>query len=120
MQIAETILVIDDNVDTVDSLSALIEAVGYMAVRAYSGKDGVEAALKTAPAVALVDLVMPGLDGFAVARILRSEFGKGIFVIAVSGKCDQATQQQCLDGDFDEFVPKPIHFPILLQLLASR
>src|SRR4051812_45446960 len=66
------VLVIDDNVDAADSLATFLELVGHEVTTAYTGATGLKAAEALSPEVVVLDIGLPGMDGYEVARRLRS------------------------------------------------
>src|SRR5262249_5514761 len=79
------ILVVDDNRDAADSLVMLLRLWGHDVRASYDGQSGLKAACSYRPHVVLLDIGLPGLDGYAVARRLRDEFGRGIWLVAMTG-----------------------------------
>jgi CheY-like chemotaxis protein len=70
--------------------------------------------------VALIDLGLPGLDGFQVARQLRAALGDSILLIALSGYAQEEDRQRCQEAGFDAHLPKPVELEELNRVLASR
>ena len=101
------ILVVDDDVDGADALAALLAQSGHDVKVAYEGTQALGLAAAFAAEAAILDLAMPGMDGFEVARALRHEFGADLRLIAFSGQDDFATRRLVEATDFDEYVRKP-------------
>src|SRR4051794_15359355 len=81
-----TILVVDDDRDSADSLAILLRLMGHDVATAYDGPRTLEAARTLRPGVILLDIGLPGMDGYAVARTLIDELGRnGVVLIAVTG-----------------------------------
>ena len=102
------ILVIEDNDDCRTSLRDLLRIHGHQVDEAADGLDGVAKALELRPGVALVDINMPGLNGYEVARRLREELGDQILLIACTAYGQADYHQQALDAGFDALRVKPV------------
>lgn len=101
------VLVIDDNRDAAKLMVEIIELVGNDAIAAFGGVEGVEIAQTWAPDVVLLDLTMPVLDGFQVAKRLRqSDVSRNAFIIAFSAMSDPETRARTAE-DFDFYLSKP-------------
>ena len=117
----QRILVVDDNRDAADSLAALLELLGAQVRTAYDGPSALEAARLTRPEVVLLDLGMPGMDGYAVAMRLRSEPpSQPLRVIALTGWGQESDQVRTRSAGFDEHLVKPVAPDALIALLAPR
>ena len=104
----ERILVIDDDPGVASLLEALLRSEGYDVVRAPDGRTGLDRAIQLEPHVILCDVMMPGLDGFDVCRILRSHpKTRYTCIILVTAKSDPADKIQGLRAGADDFVTKP-------------
>ena len=115
------VLVVDDCRDTTDSTAELVGLWGHDARRAYGGADALQVAAEYRPDVLLVDLAMPGVDGYAVARRARSLPGlHGALVIAVTGYMDAEHRRRAAAAGFDFYVVKPVDPKTLEALLMSR
>jgi CheY-like chemotaxis protein len=102
------VLVADDNKDAADSLAFLLSSWGYEVRVAYDGLAGLESAQREPPQVALIDLALPGMDGYQVALHLRRDPKLvGLKLIAITGY--QATpRSRSEEYGFDEHFTKPI------------
>jgi PAS domain S-box-containing protein len=111
-------LVVDDNRDAADSLAEILRLMGCSVKTAYDGESGVERAVDYAPQAALVDLGMPGMNGFEVARRLRaSPAGKHMVIAAVTGFGAEDDKQRTLSAGFDVHLTKPVDFTTLQSFL---
>lgn len=112
-------LVVDDNRDAADTLAQLVRMMGCTVKTAYSGPSGLELAGGFSPEVVLLDLGMPGMDGFEVCRRLRKEtHGKEMFIAAVTGyNSDQDIVRTSAAG-FDDHFAKPLELATLLKMIA--
>jgi CheY-like chemotaxis protein len=117
------VLVIEDNRDAANVLQKLIARMGFRVDVAHSGFDGLDAARRAAPDIVICDIGLPGLDGFAVARALRSEAAtSNAFLIAQSGYGQASDIRRALEAGFDLHLIKPMDLNQLEDILrgASR
>ena len=102
------ILVVDDRPENRDLLSYLLGYFGHAVSTAHDGASAVRAAMADPPDLILMDLAMPGMDGYTAARLIRSERAlKDVPLIAVSAM-GMATLELALEAGFDAFYPLPI------------
>ena len=103
------ILVIEDNRDNLELMIYLLEAFGHETISALDGEAGVEAAGRERPDLIVCDIQMPRLDGFGVARQLKSEPAlRNIPLVAVTALAMVGDREKVLAGRFDGYIPKPI------------
>jgi signal transduction histidine kinase len=116
-----TILLIEDNDDGREMMATMLDAYGYSVVQAADGLAGVKAANDSVPDVALVDIGLPGIDGYEVARRLRecSETSQ-IRLIALTGYGLAEDQRRVLEAGFDLHLVKPVDIRLLLEALGER
>jgi PAS domain S-box-containing protein len=113
------VLVIDDNVDMARGLASLLKLQDHEVWTAYDGPSGLVAARTHRPDVLLLDIGLPGMDGYQVAEQLRQEeFGKDVLLIAVTGYGQAEDYQRALSAGFDHFVTKPVDYSKLLSLMV--
>ena len=103
---SQNVLVIDDERDGADSLAEILRRSGHRVWIAYSGSSGIETALAHQPAIALVDISMPDMDGYEVARQLRERL-PGILLIALTGLIRDSDRERARDAGFAHHVAKP-------------
>lgn len=113
------ILVVEDNDDSRELLSALLRRAGHHVQDAADGVAGVELALAETPQVVLIDIGLPGLDGYAVARRVRRALGRDVLLVALTGYGQPDDQARALDAGFDVHLTKPVDFARLAQLIAG-
>ncbi len=113
------ILVVDDNVDTANSVATLLKLAGHEVSLAHDGLAAIDEAKKSRPEIVLLDIGLPGLDGYAVARTLRDhpELAKAK-LIAVSGYGQPEDRRRAHEAGFDEHLVKPVAFDKLLSLIG--
>ena len=114
------ILIVDDNNEAADITAELLGMYGYQAVAAYSGLPGLDLARSFQPHLILLDLGMPGLDGYQVAAALRSlpDFDD-VALIAFTAWGDAATRQRVIATGFDGHIVKPASLDTILSTLES-
>jgi signal transduction histidine kinase/DNA-binding response OmpR family regulator len=113
------ILIVEDNEDVRQMLKVLLTLAGHEVYDAHDGPSGVELAETVEPEIALVDLGLPGVDGYEVARRLRAGRGKDVFLIALSGYGQIEDRRRALDAGFDLHVVKPVNPDRLSSVIAS-
>lgn len=116
----ESVLVIDDNADAADSLSELLRLRGHEVQTAYSGPQGLERAASCPPQLVLLDIGMPGMDGYEVAQRLRAlPGGEAFTIVAVTGWGQQADRQRTAAAGIDFHFTKPVEEAELQPALAQ-
>jgi signal transduction histidine kinase/ActR/RegA family two-component response regulator len=115
------VLLVEDNPDARESLRMCLELAGCSVVCAEDGPGGVEAARTERPDVALVDIGLPGLDGYDVARRIRADPAGGqIHLVALTGYGQAEDRRRAEEAGFDAHLVKPVAPDALLDLLAAR
>jgi CheY-like chemotaxis protein len=115
----ERILVVDDERDAADSLVRLIQVLGYEAKAAYDGEEALREVANYAPDMALIDIGMPGLNGFeTVGRIRQQRGNVTMILVAVTGWTREEDQRKAYDAGFDLHIAKPMTVETLKELLA--
>ena len=114
-----TILIIDDNADIRAGLSELLRLAGHEVLESGDGEDGLELALRRKPHAVLVDIGLPGLDGYEVARRLRRALGDEVRLIAVTGYGSTQDRRRSFEAGFDEHITKPTTFGMLSRVLSA-
>lgn len=114
------VLVVDDNVDSVLSLALLLESSGHEVRTAYDGPTGLQTALDQRPDVVLLDIGLPGLNGYEVARRIRQEPTLlNVVLIALTGYGHEVDRQFSQKAGFNHHLVKPTNFKKLQEILAS-
>jgi signal transduction histidine kinase len=112
------IVLVDDNADIRDTLRSLLELGGHHVAEAEDGRSAVELIRATAPSIAFIDIGLPGMDGYQVARELRG-VASPTCLIAMTGYGRAEDRRQALDAGFDAHLVKPVDFDDLTKLLEE-
>ncbi len=114
------VLLVDDSADTVSGLADLLQEWGHTVRTAHDGLSGVEAAMSYQPEVVLLDIGLPGMNGFEVARRLRAEPSlRDALLIAVTGYGQDSDRRRSREAGFDHHLLKPLDFDRLRSLLEN-
>ena len=114
------ILLVDDNRDTVHSLSNLLTRRGHEVATAFDGLAGLQLAHEFKPDVMLLDLGLPGLDGYELARRLRAEGFTKTPIIAISGYAQEGDRKRSRAAGFNYHFAKPVDFEALAELVIEE
>jgi signal transduction histidine kinase len=113
------VLVVEDNPDGRETLTMMLQLAGHTVVQAESGPEGVERAQREHPQVAIVDIGLPGFDGYEVARRLRADPTTAtIRLVALTGYGQEDDRKAALNAGFDAFLVKPADLGALNDILA--
>jgi CheY-like chemotaxis protein len=113
------ILVVDDNRDAADSLAMMLRMMGHETLAAYDGLEAVQEAETFRPGVVLLDIGLPKMNGYEVARHLRQQpWGKTMSLIALTGWGQDEDKRRALEAGFDHHFTKPVEVIALEQMLA--
>ena len=116
---SRSILLIEDNEDARESLRLLLESLGHRVFEAAEGGSGLALARHHRPEIVLIDLGLPGLDGYEVAQALRASPGGGTTtLIAVTGYGQAEDRRRSKDAGFDAHLVKPVSQSLLAQLIT--
>jgi CheY-like chemotaxis protein len=113
--------VVDDNADAAEGLALLLRQGGHTVRTAYTGPAALDTARELAPQVAILDIGLPGLDGYEVAHRLRQSAPPSSLrlLVALTGSSGEHGRQRALSAGFDQHLVKPIEPDTLLALLAA-
>jgi PAS domain S-box-containing protein len=113
------ILIADDNKDSAESLSLLLEVTGYETRTAHDGLEALQAAETYRPGVMLLDIGMPKINGYEVARRIREQpWGKDMLLVAITGWGQEEDKRRAREAGFDHHLTKPVSLADLEDLLA--
>lgn len=114
------ILIADDNRDAADSLAVLLELDGHEVHVAYDGAEALEQCLRQQPHLALLDIGMPKIDGYELARRIRAQsWGQEIKLVAITGWGQRADSTRALEAGFSVHLTKPVTSQALATVLAD-
>jgi len=113
------VLVVDDNVDAAQSLAILLKMSGHEVMTVHSGSAALETALQTQPSVVLMDIGLPGMDGYEVCRRIRESGLPDTRIIAISGYGQDRDRNRAKDAGFDSHMTKPVDFAELSRILET-
>jgi PAS domain S-box-containing protein len=114
------VLVADDNVDMVESLAMVMKSLGHDVRKAYDGSVALGEALDYRPDIMLLDIGLPGLDGYQLATRIREQPSlQHVVLVAFTGYGDESARQRSFKVGFDHHLTKPADFKRLQQILAS-
>jgi signal transduction histidine kinase len=115
-----TILVVDDNIDAATMLRDLLQSLGHVAVAATNGHAALELLRSGMPDMAILDIGLPGMDGYELAASIRElPGGEHIRLIALTGYGQHSDREQALAAGFDRHLTKPLSRETLDQILAD-
>jgi signal transduction histidine kinase len=118
-QVRRRILVADDNSDALESLATLLELGGHQVFSAANGALALESAERNLPEIALLDIGMPQLDGYEVARRIRAQpWGRRITLVALTGWGQDSDRRRSGEAGFDTHLVKPLDLDKLTELLG--
>jgi CheY-like chemotaxis protein len=115
-----SVLVVDDNKDAATTMVMLLRAQRYVTQTAHDGLQALEAAERFNPDVVLLDIGLPGLNGYEVCQRIRQQpWGREMIVIALTGWGQEQDKRRADECGFDAHLVKPVEVPKLMELMAS-
>ena len=116
---ARRVLVVDDNADAAESLAMLLEVNGDSVRVAYDGEEALEAEGDFHPDVILLDIGMPKLSGYDVARRIRQARGSKVLIVAITGWGQEDDRRRAREAGFDHHFTKPVDYQALLDVINA-
>jgi signal transduction histidine kinase len=113
------VLIVEDNDDARVSLQRILQADGHLVSAARDARAGLEAAIAGSPNIAVVDIGLPGMDGYQFARAMRERLGSGVRLIALTGYGTENDRQRAAEAGFDAHLTKPVDLDRLLALITE-
>jgi len=118
---ARRVLVVDDNVDAANSIAFLLKDAGHEVHVAHDGHKAIQIARSTRPEFVFLDLGLPGIDGFEVARALRREPElQAARIIAITGYAQESDRRRAQEAGIDQHLVKPVDPAFIESLLGPR
>lgn len=118
---ASCILIVEDNEDSAGSLKLLLEALGYAAHIARNGEEALNAAVTLRPDAILMDIGLPGMNGYEAARRIRQQCAdKRMLIVALTGWGQQSDRLRSAEAGIDHHLVKPLDLAQLRQILEPR
>ena len=109
---------VDDNVDAANTLEALLGLDGFVVTTAYDGIAAVDQVRHALPDVVVMDIGMPGMDGYDAARLIRQQpGGDKLLLIALTGWGQSADRLRASQAGFDHHLVKPVDYDVLRRCL---
>ncbi len=118
-KLSQRILVVDDNQDTAMSCARLLKGMGHEVRTAFDGLAALEAARSFKPQAILLDIGLPGMNGYEVAKTLREEGFANELIVAISGYGQPEDRERSRQAGFDDLLVKPVPRDALLQVLEQ-
>jgi len=114
------VLVVDDNEDSVESLAMLLRMLGHEVETAKDAEGGLAALDTFRPNVAILDIGLPKVTGYDLAKQIRERpWGKGVVLVALTGWGQKQHRKRSTEAGFDHHLTKPVEFDVLQQILAA-
>jgi CheY-like chemotaxis protein len=114
------VLVVDDNVDAAASLGMMLEVKGHTVQTVHDASEALKAVENFSPEVVLLDIELPGMSGYEVARRIRAmSNGNHLTLIAITGRGQQDDKQRAKEAGFDEHLTKPVDTGVLETLMSA-
>ena len=113
------VLVVDDSVDVALSLAMMVQAWGHQAATAHDGLEAVMISESYRPHVVILDLLMPRMDGYEVARYFRESSGQTVTLIALTAYGLTENRMRAIEAGFDHHTVKPPNLNHLRELLST-
>ena len=113
------VLVVDDNIDAAQGISTLLNIKGYLSDCAFTGKEAREKMESFSPHAAVLDIGLPDVDGYALAKMFRKENKFKGLLVALTGYGQEENKKQAKEAGFDYHLTKPIGVDDLLVVLKE-
>ena len=116
---SHSILLVEDNPDVADSMAMLLELYGHEVLVAHDGRRGVELAVQEKPAMVLLDIGLPDMNGYETCRAMRAAGLEDVLIVALTGYHQDEDRTKAAEAGFDWHLAKPVDIQVLEDLLAS-
>jgi two-component system, cell cycle response regulator DivK len=119
--LGERILIVEDNEKNMKLVRDVLQATGYRTLEATTGEEGVELAQSQAPALVLMDVQLPGIDGVgALERLRQNERTASIPVLALTAQAMSGDRERFLEAGFDGYLAKPVDVGELIEAVREH
>jgi signal transduction histidine kinase/CheY-like chemotaxis protein len=115
-----TVLLVEDNADSREAMQIALEQMGHRVLSSGDGNAAIQSALSQKPDVMIVDLGLPGKNGYEVARAVREALGTGVRLVALTGYGQPADRDRALAAGFDVFLTKPAELEAIGRAMNGR
>jgi DNA-binding response OmpR family regulator len=113
------VLVVDDHPDAADASCMLLTALGFTCRAVINGTLAIEAAAEFSPDIVILDIGLPDISGYEVARELRARYGHSMYIAALTGWGQTADRIRAIAAGFDQHILKPADTAKLLKIIAA-
>ena len=114
----QRILLVEDNPDVADSMSLLLRIYGHEVLVAHNGREAVEIALRERPAIVLMNIGLPCMDGYQSCRAMHDAGLTNTLIVAVTGYGQERDRRKAEESGFDRYLFKPLDSQAIMDLLA--
>ena len=114
-----SVLVVDDNRDSAEMLQVLLGMMGHTVAVAHTGRAAIDSVASTNPHVVLLDIGLPDMSGYDVAREIRANQAGPVRLIALTGWGQEEVERQGADAGFDQHLTKPADPAVLERILSE-
>jgi two-component system cell cycle response regulator DivK len=119
--LGERVLIVEDNEKNMKLFRDVLQATGYSTLEATTGEEAVELALSQAPAIVLMDVQLPGIDGVeALQRMRQNERTASIPVLALTAQAMSGDRERFLEAGFDGYLAKPVDVGELIEAVREH
>jgi two-component system cell cycle response regulator DivK len=119
--LGERVLIVEDNEKNMKLFRDVLQATGYRTLEATTGEEAIELSLSQAPALVLMDVQLPGIDGVeALERLRQNERTASIPVLALTAQAMSGDRERFLEAGFDGYLAKPVDVGELLQAVREH
>ena len=113
------ILIVEDNTLNMRLAVAVLKNAGHEALQAYNAEEGIELARRERPALILMDIQLPKMDGLEATRILKADAATAaIPIIALTAFAMKGDRERILEAGCDDYIPKPVHYQDVIERIA--
>jgi two-component system, OmpR family, response regulator len=115
------VLLVDDSIDAAEAMSMLLETLGHQVRTMYDGPSALAMCDEFAPEVVILDIGLPGMNGFEVAKAMRLRPAtQTALLIALTGYGDESDRKKARDAGFDHHLVKPVSFTAIEAVIADK